>query len=186
MNAHAVLERAAIEARLPHRAPFLFLDRAWVESAGPEGSVAPGEAPGATRTAEWRVPPEADFFRGHYPGNPVTPGVILCEHAFQAAAVLLCERGASFGATRDVPVLARIEKAKFKRMVRPGESLRTTVELVETVGPAYYLGARATVAGELALELRCVLTRAARHEPTAARHEPAAPTNEPSVPSHEP
>ena len=154
MNAHAVLERAAIEARLPHRAPFLFLDRAWVESAGPEGSVA--------------------------------PGVILCEHAFQAAAVLLCERGASFGATRDVPVLARIEKAKFKRMVRPGESLRTTVELVETVGPAYYLGARATVAGELALELRCVLTRAARHEPTAARHEPAAPTNEPSVPSHEP
>ncbi len=157
MTAENVLERAAIEARLPHRAPFLFLDKAWMGQ-----SVAPGaDAPGATLTAEWRVPPEADFFRGHYPGNPITPGVILCEHTFQAAAVLLCERGAHFAATRDVPVLARIEKAKFKRMVRPGETVRTEVKLVDTVGPAFYLEAKASVGAELALELRCVLSRVA-------------------------
>ncbi len=150
-----VLERAAIEARLPHRAPFLFLDRAWLE---------PAEAPRPALVAEWRVPESADFFRGHYPGNPLTPGVILCEHAFQAAAVLLGERGTSFGAARDVPVLARIEKAKFRRIVRPGETVRTRVELVETVGPAAYLEARAAVGDEPALEVRCVLTRAARSE----------------------
>ncbi|NOT29816.1 MAG: beta-hydroxyacyl-ACP dehydratase [Planctomycetes bacterium] len=148
-----MLDRAAIEARLPHRAPFLFLDRAWMDGAG---------APAATLIAEWRVPESADFFRGHYPGNPLTPGVILCEHAFQAGAVLLCERGARFGATSDVPVLARIEKAKFRRMVRPGETLTTKVVLVESVGPASYLEAKASVAGELALEVRCVLSRAAR------------------------
>jgi 3-hydroxyacyl-[acyl-carrier-protein] dehydratase len=153
VSAALALERAALEAWLPHRDPFLFLDRA-ARAAGVEDEL----------TAEWRVPPEADFFRGHYPANPLTPGVILCEHAFQAAAVLLCARGASFGATQDVPVLARIEKAKFRRLVRPGETLATRVRLVDTVGPAAYLEARCEVAGEVALEVRCVLARAARSE----------------------
>lgn len=150
MSSETLLDRAAIETRLPHREPFLFLDRIVALGA---------EVPSATLTAEWRVPESSDFFRGHYPGNPLTPGVILCEHAFQAAAVLLAERGATFGATSGVPVLARIEKAKFKRMVRPGETLTTTVQLVDTVGPAFYLEARARVGDELALELRCVLSR---------------------------
>ena len=149
------LDRAAIEARLPHRAPFLFLDRVSALSA---------QAEPPTLLAEWCVPDSADFFRGHYPGNPVTPGVILCEHAFQAAAVLLCERGATFGASRDVPVLARIEKAKFRRIVRPGETVATRITLVESVGPASYLEARAAVGTEPVLELRCVLTRAQRTE----------------------
>ncbi|HEX6882164.1 MAG TPA: 3-hydroxyacyl-ACP dehydratase FabZ family protein [Planctomycetota bacterium] len=147
----AALERAAIEAWLPHREPFLFLDR--IVALEPEASP-------PTLTAEWRVPETADFFRGHYPGNPITPGVILCEHAFQAAAVLLVARGATFGATRDVPVLARIEKAKFRRLVRPGETLTTRVTLAETVGPASFLEAKAAVAGTTAIELRCVLSRA--------------------------
>ena len=157
MTPETVLDRAAIEARLPHREPFLFLDRAWMEP-----SVPPGDAPSATLSAEWRVPESADFFRGHYPGNPLTPGVILCEHALQAAAVLLCERGAKFGATHDVPVLARIEKAKFRRVVRPGETLTTRVVLVESVGPASFLEAKTSVGGEPVLELRCVLSRAQR------------------------
>jgi len=110
-------------------------------------------------TASWRVPEDADFFRGHYPGNPVTPGVILCEHAFQAAAVLLAELGHAFGAVRGVPVLARIEKAKFRRIVRPGESLRTEVQLADRAGPAAFLEAKAWVGEELALEVRCVLAR---------------------------
>ena len=160
MTAEVVLERAEIEARIPHRDPFLFVDRAWLGRS----DAGEADAPAATLTAEWRVPETADFFRGHYPGNPITPGVILCEHAFQAAAVLLCERGARFGASGDVPVLARIEKARFRRMVRPGETLRTAVELVDTVGPASYLAARSTVDGAPALEMRCVLSRAERSE----------------------
>jgi 3-hydroxyacyl-[acyl-carrier-protein] dehydratase len=153
-----VLDRAAIEARIPHRPPFLFVDRVV--------ALAPDADPPAL-TAEWRVPRDADFFRGHYPGNPVTPGVILCEHAFQAAALLLAERGATSGAP-GVPVLARIEKARFRRIVRPDETLVTEIRLTESVGPAAHLAARVTVAGATAVELVCVLMRA-----RAAEGEPA-------------
>jgi len=146
----ATLDRTAIEARIPHRPPFLFLDRIVELGASATPPVL---------TAEWLVPESADFFRGHYPGNPITPGVILCEHAFQAAAILLSELDSPFGSTSDVPVLARIEKAKFKRMVRPGETLRTVVQRVEAVGPAHYLEASSTVAGTFAFEVRCVLSR---------------------------
>jgi 3-hydroxyacyl-[acyl-carrier-protein] dehydratase len=149
--AQTVLDRAAIEARLPHREPFLFLDR--FEAAAATGAEAP------RAVASWRVPEDADFFRGHYPGNPVTPGVILCEHAFQAAAVLLTELGESFGAERAVPVLARIERAKFRRIVRPGETLRTEVQLADRAGPAAYLEAKVWVGDELAMEVRCVLAK---------------------------
>ena len=138
------LERAAIEGCIPHREPFLFLDRVEIETED-------------AASATWHVPPEADFFRGHFPGNPVTPGVILCEHTFQAGAVLLVGRDPS--AERGLMLLARIEKAKFKRMVRPGETLETRVRLVDAVGPASYLDCEASVGGELALELRCVLTK---------------------------
>ena len=145
-----VLDRAAIEARLPHREPFLFVDRiVALEPAGERPSI----------SGEWRVPPEAPFFRGHYPGNPVTPGVILCEHAFQVGALLLAELGTRFGATSGVPALARIEKAKFRRMVKPGELVLTHVERIEQVGPASFLSCRATVEGKVAVELACVLSR---------------------------
>jgi 3-hydroxyacyl-[acyl-carrier-protein] dehydratase len=149
--ARVPLDRAAIERAIPHREPFLFLDRI-VELGADE--------PSSTLTAEWRVPETSDFFRGHYPGNAVTPGVILCEHVFQAAAILLSVRGVSFDPVDGVPVLARIEKAKFRRMVRPGETLRTRVELAETAGPAFYLEGKAAVGAELALELRFALTHA--------------------------
>jgi 3-hydroxyacyl-[acyl-carrier-protein] dehydratase len=150
VSAATVLDRAAIEARLPHRPPFLFVDRVV--------ALALDATPPAL-TAEWRVPADADFFRGHYPGNPVTPGVILCEHAFQSAALLLAERGVAFGATAGVPVLARIEKARFRRIVRPDETVVTEIRLTESVGPAAHLAARVTVAGATALELACVLMR---------------------------
>lgn len=158
MSVTTVLDRAAIEARLPHRPPFLFVDRVV--------ALAPDATPPAL-TAEWRVPADADFFRGHYPGNPVTPGVILCEHAFQSAALLLAERGTVFGAVHrtsgpgaGVPVLARIEKARFRRIVRPDETVVTEIRLTESVGPAAHLAARVTVDGATALELACVLMRA--------------------------
>jgi len=145
-----VLDRAAIEARLPHREPFLFVDRVVALELAGERPLIEGE---------WRVPPEAYFFAGHYPGNPVTPGVILCEHSFQVGALLLAELGAKFGATSGVPVLARIEKAKFRRMVKPGELVHTFVERIEQVGPASFMAGKVTVEGKVAVELACVLSR---------------------------
>jgi len=142
----ALLDRTGIEGLIPHRPPFLFLDRV-VERDDLE------------LVAEWRVPETADWFRGHYPGNPVTPGVILCEHVMQTAAVLLAVRGVSFAPEDGTPVLARIEKAKFKRMVRPGEVLTTRAALKEQVAEAYFMEGKAAVGGEPALELRFTLTR---------------------------
>ena len=85
--------------------------------------------------------------------------MILCEHAFQSGALLLSELGTKFGATNAVPVLARIEKTKFKRMVRPGELVVTHVERVEQVGPASFMAGKITVDGQLAVDLACVLSR---------------------------
>jgi 3-hydroxyacyl-[acyl-carrier-protein] dehydratase len=140
--------RAAIEAAIPHREPFLFLDR--IVEHGEHGL-----------SAEWVVPAEASWFRGHYPGNPVLPGAILCEHVFQAAAVFVSQRLGGFSAADGVPVLTRIEGARFRRMVRPGERLITGVELVERLGPAWYMLGRTRRGAELVAEVRFVLAATA-------------------------
>ena len=138
MSADAVL------AALPHRPPFLFVDR--VVAEGPD-----------TLAVEWTVPPDADFLRGHYPGRPLVPGVILCECAFQAGA-LLCARDAGQPlAEGAVPVLTRIGEARFKRMVLPGETVRCEVRLDERVGPARWMSAKLSVAGESALRVAFVV-----------------------------
>ena len=82
--------RAEIEARIPHRDPFLLVDRILERDER------------AIRT-EWTVPPDADFFRGHYPGEPLLPGVLATEFVVQSGALLVCEPDAEWLA--DVPVL---------------------------------------------------------------------------------
>ena len=143
--------RAEVEAAIPHRDPFLFVDRIV-------------EADAESLTSEWRVPPEADWFRGHYPGQPIVPGVLISEHVFQSAAVLISRQLGGLDEAAGVPVLSRIENARFRRMVRPGETLRTRVKVEERVGPAWILSADVRVETSNVLRLRCVLTIA----PTAA------------------
>jgi 3-hydroxyacyl-[acyl-carrier-protein] dehydratase len=117
---------------IPHRAPFLFVDR--VVERGMDRIV-----------TEWHVRPDAPFFRGHYPENPIVPGVLICESAFQAGAILCA--GDQPGAGAATPVLARIERARFTRPVGPGETLRFEVELVDRAGPARRFSARASSEG---------------------------------------
>ncbi len=138
--------RRAVLAAIPHRDPFLFVDA--VEERG-EGWL----------VARWRVPPEAEWFRGHYPGEPVLPGVLLCEHCFQSGALLVAPADAP--ASGAIPVLARIEDARFRRIVRPGETLVTRVELREALGPARFLAARVACAGARVAQVRFVLSAAA-------------------------
>ena len=123
---------------IPHRAPFLFVDR--VLERGESAIV-----------TEWDVRPDAAFFRGHYPGNPLVPGVLICESAFQAGAIL-CAPEAPSGA-ETIPVLARIERARFTRPVGPGETLRFEVELLERAGSARRLSARASSGGKPVLRV---------------------------------
>ncbi len=142
-----------IRAAIPHREPFLFVERV----------VERGERRLVT---EWTVPPEADFLRGHYPGRPLVPGVILCESAFQAGALLCAAEDPGGSPPGAVPVLTRIRDAHFKRMVSPGETLRCEVELRERVGPARYLSARLSCGGESVL--RVEFTVALSAQPSAA------------------
>jgi len=125
---------------IPHREPFLFVTRVVAHDA-------------ASIVTEWDVDPEADFFRGHYPGNPIVPGVLLVECALQAGA-LLCAAALEPGELgQAVPVVTRVGDARFKRMVRPGEQVRVAAELTDSVGPARFLKALLTVEGATALRL---------------------------------
>ena len=101
---------------------------------------------------------EEFFFQGHYPGFAVTPGVILCECAVQAGAVLLSELAKK---TEGVPVLTRLNDARFKQMVRPGETIESEVRIDDIVSGAYYCSAKVTCNGKLVTRFTFACTIAA-------------------------
>ena len=100
--------------RIPHRPPFLFVDE--ILSEGADGLV-------ASRT--WR--PNESFYQGHYPGTPITPGVLLCESVFQTAALFLAGPAGKMGGLPGVPLIVKIGDVRFRNPVFPGET--TTVEV---------------------------------------------------------
>ena len=102
---------------------------------------------------------EEFFFQGHYPDFPIVPGVILCEAAMQAGAVLLS--GFIPPGEKKVPVAGRLREVKFKRMVRPGETILIDATLNEQVQDAFFLSAKITVEGKMAATLNFVVTLAA-------------------------
>lgn len=134
--------------RLPHRPPFLWLDRVL-------------DITEQTIRAEKLVAPDLDVFRGHYPDYPIMPGVLLCEAVFQAGALLLAqsmEHGDAVPA-QGVPVLTRILGAKFKREVRPGDTLEISAQLVERLGPAWIMKGAVRVKGKVAVQVEFACAR---------------------------
>ena len=127
------LTRAEIEALIPHREPFLWLDAAEVD--------------GDRVTATKFLPPDLPLFAGHYPDHPVLPGVIQLEMCFQAAAVLIASLEPGGGG---VPVVARTDGVKFKRMIRPGERCEIEATITQRLPRACYLTGKVRVGGELA------------------------------------
>jgi 3-hydroxyacyl-[acyl-carrier-protein] dehydratase len=130
------LDRRAIEAIIPHRDPFLFLDEV-VELVPGSRVVARKEV----RADEWYLP-------GHFPGNPIVPGVIMVEALAQAGAVAVLSEEENRG---KLVLFAGIEDLRFKRIVRPGDVLELTCELEQVRGPIGKGKAVARVDGELAV-----------------------------------
>lgn len=131
---------------IPHRPPFLFVDEV----------VEFNEKRIVTRT---KVNPDWECFRGHYPGNPVMPGVLLCECCFQSGAILLLRQPRDSAMNGAVPVLTRIGDARFKNIVRPSETLMAEVTLDDTIDNAYAMTARMTSAEKqvLRVQFTCML-----------------------------
>lgn len=138
------MNREAIERAIPHREPFLLLDRVVEQGEG-------------WLLAEWTVPAQAEWFRGHFPQRPITPGVLLAEHTFQAAAVLISGALGGFNPEDGVPMLTRISDARYRRPVEPGETLTTRVEVDEVVGPAWYMKGRIACGEQPVASLRFAL-----------------------------
>jgi 3-hydroxyacyl-[acyl-carrier-protein] dehydratase len=131
---------------IPHRPPFLFIDR--IVEVTDSGAV-----------AEREVRADEPHFAGHYPGNPLMPGVLLCEAVFQTAAVYMIRRhgNGEWNGGPKTPVLARIQNAKFKQMVRPGDQLRIEATFTETLGRFHFMRGRVTANGRLAVTVEFAL-----------------------------
>jgi len=112
---------------IPHRPPFLWVDRVL--------DIADGAI-----VAEKDIATDLEVFAGHYPDNPIMPGVLLCEAVFQTGAILMShlqKNGAQESA--QIPVITRIQSAKFKRIVKPGCTIRIEVKLKEWLSNVAYL-----------------------------------------------
>ncbi|MEX2113501.1 MAG: 3-hydroxyacyl-ACP dehydratase FabZ family protein [Pirellulales bacterium] len=133
-----------IHAAIPHRPPFLLVDE-------------------IVRREEQRIVCRKTFrhdewyFAGHYPGHPIVPGVILCEAAMQAGAILLSRFTPPLD--RGLPVAARMNDVRFKRVVRPGETIEIEVEMTHSTSKAWFLKAKVTCEQQVAarLEFACAI-----------------------------
>jgi len=141
------MSREQILAAIPHRPPMLLLDE--IIQWESEHIICQK----TFHADEW-------FFQGHYPDFPLVPGVVLCEAAMQAGAVLLSKHVSGDG----VPVAGRLNDVKFKRMVRPGDTVLLDVTLDERMSDAFFLSAKVTCEGKLAVTLSFAVTIAKRDQ----------------------
>ncbi len=139
-------DREEIENLIPHRPPFLFVDKIVTCDTG-------------TITTEKRFSADMPFYQGHYPGNPITPGVLLSEAVFQSGALLIAKMAEKEGLEDGVPVLTRIFSAKYKRSVFPGECVAITVSLQEKLANVWILKGVVKKDGKVAvqIEFSCTL-----------------------------
>lgn len=113
----------AVTDLIPHRPPFLFVDEIV------------SDAPGAfVGRQTWRA--DADFYRGHYPGAPITPGVLLCESVFQTAVCYMALKARAAGAKpgEGVPLIVKISDVRFRSPVYPGDTVLIEVKEKDAMG----------------------------------------------------
>ncbi|MFA6288514.1 MAG: 3-hydroxyacyl-ACP dehydratase FabZ family protein [Opitutaceae bacterium] len=119
----------AVTDLIPHRPPFLFVDEIVSETA---------DSLTAKRT--WRA--EEDFYKGHYPNAPITPGVLLCEAVFQTGALFMAKQALAAGSKpgEGVPLLAKIADVRFRNPIYPGDTILIEVKKKEVMGGFTMMG----------------------------------------------
>ena len=128
---------------LPHRYPFLLVDR--IEEVINEPNL-------KQVTGYKNVTYNEPFLQGHLPDEPVMPGVLILEAMGQVGAILLKLQPEMQDGKRLLVYLTTIEKAKFRKPVKPGDQLRTVATLIKRRGPMGKFSFRATVNGEVVAE----------------------------------
>ena len=137
MTPRAPMDKAAIEALIPHRDPFLLIDRVTELD------------PGVRAVAEHDFTGDEWYLKGHFPGNPIVPGVILTESCAQTATVMAM----ALPDYRDgLGLFAGIDEMRFKRIVRPGETGRFEATMEKMRRGYARVNVKAFVGDELAAE----------------------------------
>ena len=176
VSSHKGMNSQEIEQLIPHRKPMLLVDE--IVSRTEDKIV-------CRKTFH-----DDEFFvQGHFPGQPIVPGVIQCECCLQAGAILLSADTMQSAEAHEtetlsnpeqlgtpspnteglVPVATRMDAVKFKRMVRPGDTVEIQVVLKERISNAYYLTGKMLLEGKLAARLDFACSIASPAPPTAEK-----------------
>ncbi len=115
---------------IPQRDPFLFIEKVVDRT---ENNI----------TTSKLLTGNEDFFKGHFPGRPVFPGVLMCEAVFQTGALLMALKGQAAGNSKTA-LVTRIQSTKFKNMAKPGDLLHITVDFVEMLANAAFMKGKIT------------------------------------------
>jgi beta-hydroxyacyl-ACP dehydratase FabZ len=134
----AAMEQAEIQSLLPHRHPFLLVDR--IKELEPDRRI----------VGIKNVTVNEPFFQGHFPGRPVMPGVLIIEAMAQVGGVLAFKSAAPM--CKPVVYLTGIDGAKFRKPVVPGDQLRFEVDVLKKRPPFWKMQAKAFVDNELVCE----------------------------------
>lgn len=127
------MNREELKKILPHREPMLLLDEVVLEGEKALGQIT--------------IKGDEYFLQGHFPGNPVVPGVILCEMLGQSACILIPEL-----LEGKTPYFVGIKEAKFRAPVKPGDTLKTEVTLEKVRRNFVFVNAKGYVDGKCCVE----------------------------------
>ena len=126
------MNREEIQNILPHRDPMLLVDEVVLNEDG-------------TATGYYKVRGDEYFLQGHFPGNPIVPGVIQCEMMAQSACVLFADKMKEEGV---LPVYTGLDKVRFRGMIKPGDTIKIQVKLKKESHPLYALSGEISVDGK--------------------------------------